>query len=248
MVRLENQLTVVVCGDLLDCTIGVVSNYLENPRINRVIYSGWGRLFPLVHPKLTVVYNEEPKKPGIDNRNRQIVCSYFGLNTSRTDYSWRVRSDQVLSKEAINECIDHFEQKYVISDTKLFVSGILGNMVMAVRSDQTFGRTQKVKDFWQCPLDEWIGEPDYTKCLRTPSYLTCHFLMRYSSTAFMAITDGKRISFDNAPKRQETINSSRMTLRKQFMCLPKVPILQNHMLYDYEEAAKRGEYWDFDAN
>ena len=246
MIRLD-ELTVCVQGPISAETPIVVQHYLENPRISRVIFSTWTECFPLAHPKLTVVYNELPKKPGIGNRNLQIVSSYFGLILSQTKYSWKVRSDQIYDQACINTYLDFFEDQFNEKDPKIFAAGLYNKELFHIRDHNQISTTKKLIELWQCPLDEWIGPVDYTQCIRAEAYIVCHYLKRYSTAAFTALMEPKKYLLDNAPERAMMLERSNQVMPKYFVAMPKVNFSwPKHGMaqYHYELTSRmHGEYW-----
>ena len=249
MIRLDDQLTVVVQGAISDVTPEVVQHYLDSSRIYRVIFSGWaGEFLPLTHKKLTITYNEDPRKPGIGNRNRQIVSSYFGVALSQTKYTWKVRSDQIYNQECINTYLDYFEDQFDEKYPKIFTPGMYTKELFHIRDHQTLSTTKKIKEFWQCPLDEWIGTVDYNQCVRAEAYIVCNYLKIYSTAAFLAISEPKKYLLDNAPERAKMLISSNRIMPNYFQAMPPVDFRWPRHFgsgpYHYETAKNlHGEWW-----
>jgi|JI10StandDraft_1071094.scaffolds.fasta_scaffold07924_14 hypothetical protein len=249
MTDIKNELTVVVQGKCYhECTYQIVLNYLQNPRISSVIYSGWDNtIFSLAHKKLVIVYNEDPKKPGDVNRNRQIVSSYNGLKYVKTKYAWKVRSDQIYGQDAINCYLDFFEKNFDENNPKIFTPGLYNKELFHIRDHQTMSSTSKVKEFWNCPLDEYDGPADYNICSRAEAYFVCNYLRWYDNTVSEVLSNKDRFLYDSAPERAEMLKYSNAIMPKYFVPFPKVSFSwPKHGMaeYHYDVCMRlHGEYW-----
>lgn len=217
---MKDEITVVCQGAINSCLQEVLTNYLDAGLL--VVYSGWTHEpCPFTHPNLVVCYSQDPANPGVGNRNRQIVSSRRGLELVRSKYAWKVRSDQIYPTLSVEKCLKFFDE-HPDKDRRLFTPGLYTKEVFHVRDHQILGKTNELRRFWNCELDEYNGPADYNEVMRAETYLVVNYLDFYSSAAMNMRLNYREYLLDNSPKRAEALAKSNEIMPKYFVPFPKV--------------------------
>jgi len=244
---MKDEITVICQGKLCIETREVIQNYLNAGLL--VIYSGWtNEPCPFAHPNLVVCYSEDLVNPGVGNRNRQIVSSKRGLELVRSKYAWKVRSDQIYPTSSVEQCLKFFEE-HPNRDNRIFTPGLYSKEVFHIRDHATLGKTNELRRFWNCELDEYNGTVNYNEVMRAETYLVVNYLDFYSSTVMNMKLNYKEYLLDNSPKRAEALVKSNEIMPKYFVPMPKIqmywPKHSNLHIggYNYDYCSKvYGEY------
>ena len=199
----------VIFTDRINELSTTISSLLNSKYVDRVILSTFKDKLAIVdHEKGTLILNKRPANSGKDNRNEKIICCYNALRYVDTKYSLTLFQDIDNFDLLIDNLIEKFDSN------KLYTTGI-NKEVPFCPNFTIFGTTKKVKDFWQCPLDETLsGDVIQENC-----YICSHYLKLYSTAAGDAILNPEKFLFDNAPDRLKMIDSSNKVMSKYFEVL-----------------------------
>lgn len=210
---MKDNITVILYGDLTNNTTQSLSKVLKSGM--NVIYSGFvGSPLTETHNNLTICYSNRPEK-GSDNRNERIISAAKALSNVKTRYCFAIRSTQLIPENWLDKCISFFVQRSDL-EKRIFVDRIDGSVPFGVGTNM-FGKTSELIRFWKCEL---CSEDLYSISKNT--YYAVNYLDFYSSLVMDTRLRWRDYLVIHAPKWEEALKRSEVTLPKYFVTLPEM--------------------------
>ena len=252
-----SKIDLVLQGRCDNLTYEIAESYITLPFVNNVIISCWENdPDRTTNDRILIVKSKDIMNPGDVNRNRQIKTSLVGLNEVRTEFSAKLRSDQIISLDSMNMMFDFYERhkKQTLSfsdgtrpNNKICVAGIFRNFPFHPRDHIFWGNTKDLIDVFNIPFDDTSLNSDYTKYVRAEAYIAMHYYARFDQAVARMVKEPSKYLVDNAPLINEAFVKSNELGSLVFKPFPRIDFeWPKHGLkryhYDYTSSVL-GEYW-----
>jgi hypothetical protein len=240
----NNKIDIVLQGKYSEITDKVIDEYLKLPFVNDIIVSCWENDKTSVKNSTRVKFirNSYPETFGTDNRNLQIVSSFAGLREVKTQFSAKMRTDQIYSYGSMMKMYDFFmknnsrESTYQFDSEKplgkIFVAGIYPSLLFHPRDHIFWGYTEDLIALFDIPL-EYNGLSDkirvpkdrlakyYPFYTRTETYIGAHYASKFNEIVNVFLLEEHKYLHDNAPSWEDAYNFSKELMPKMFKSFPR---------------------------
>lgn len=237
------MITIVLQGALNQYAVETAKLYIKLPFVEKIILSCW-TTDEFINPndERIMIWMSEPVEPGIGNRNLQIKSSYEGLKLCTTEVSVKMRNDQRVRPMSMYLMHEYY-QVHKAKD-KIFVAGMFPTYPFHPRDHIFWGATENLLELFNIPYDTESLSDDYTKYVRSETYIAMHYYASRNHEAARMISDKENYLLDFSPHRQQAISITKeLDLFKPFprisMAWPKYKLKEYY--YEYTKQLY-GEY------
>lgn len=253
-------------GKLFPYTNRIAEIYSQFEHVNNVIISTWKEHENDVlskDPNVKYVFSDLPSYDGIGWRNYQIVGCQEGLKKVETDFSIKMRTDQLYDENSFNVMYDFYQQyktpKIRFEDDSqkplntICVAGGYTTFPFHPREHIFWGNSQDLQVMFDIPLDDqpWDGNNltiDYTKVTRPETYICQWYYAKFNSKIYEYIKNPAIYLADNAPKSKEAFEVYMQLISKVFKPFPRTNVdfswpKYNLRSYYYDYVKTHGQFW-----
>lgn len=236
----------IIQGKYYDYTDKLVECYSNLPFVNNVIVSCWeddNVNSTIIKENCKLIRSQYPVSPGNGNENLQIVSSLNGLKESTSEFSIKIRSDQLYTVESMMEMynffVEHLQKElsyhydYEKPKGKIFVVGVHPDLLFHIRDHMYWGYTDDLIDLFDIPLEknsvlEVINLPNsrdlghYFDCfIRVESYIGAHYCARFQPLINRMLLKPSDYLHDGASNWNQAKEISNELVPKVFKSFPR---------------------------
>jgi hypothetical protein len=255
--NLYEKLDIVLQGQYTEFTNTIIENYLNLPFVNKIILSCWNdddplkleSLYEKYSERLIVIFNEKPSVYGDDNINLQIVSSNNGIRKVDTEYSIKMRTDQLYDYNSMMVMYNFFIENR--KDHLIFVSGMYPHLLFHPRDHLFWGKTSDLIKLFDIPLkinnvtdkvripkqDLWKY---YGYFIRSETYIGANYCSNFDDRIKIFLIQPEKYLFDGSSNWQETLEVSNTITKNLFKSFPRTNVdlswpKKNLNSYPYED-------------
>jgi|TARA_B100000035_G_C20947402_1_gene530383 hypothetical protein len=227
------MIDIVIQGPYTDFTDEVIESYLNIEKVQNIIVSCWDtdKKEEYVSDRVKFVRNDEyPPYSGVLNINMQLITSLNGVKASNADYVMKVRSDQKVNLQGMNNMFDYFlEDK---QKGKIYICGNLYTYLFHPRDWIFMGYKEDMINFFDIPFEvneicEKKGVDRYNCSMffhlftRPETYLGAYYCARFDDRVAEMVKDHKKYLYDRSPEWNYSKQVSDEVMRKYFKSFPR---------------------------
>jgi hypothetical protein len=250
--RIFEKLDLILQGGYSDFTNDIISAYSEVPFVNKIILSTWkdDDLSSLnERENLIIIQSEKPKSLGDDNINLQIVSSFEGIQLATTEYSIKMRTDQLYDYHSMIRMYDFFIEHR--NEENIFVAGMYPGLLFHPRDHIFWSKTKNLYRLFNIPLksnnitekvkiDKWDLWKFYPFYVRSETYIGAHYCSEYDDKVKVFLLQPEKYLHDYAPNWNEAFDLSHSLSKRVFKSFPSIGInlswpKKDLSQYPYEE-------------
>lgn len=238
----------VLQGDCLPETRGIIEEYSRIPFVDRIILSTYEDSICFDVPThVDIVLNDIVTPRGTGNRNLQINTSRNGLALVQGKHCAKMRTDQFIRPHSMQAMYDYWSRKKL--DGKVFVLGMYKAFPYHPRDHVFWGRSEDVKAVFDIPFDpdtEPNPQQDYRYKTRAETYIGQFYYARFDDSVQEHINDPMTYLVDEAPLKQVALEKDYKLRHKVFAPFPKISMAWQRkglQQYHYHVGEFFTEYW-----
>ena len=264
------KLDIILQGKYDEFTNEIIESYFDIPFVNNIILSCWNtdnlsllsNLIDKYVDRFVLVANQKPEIVGDDNVNLQICSSINGIKKSTTEYSIKMRTDQLYDRNSMLNMYEFFVENR--EQDRIFVPGLYPHLLFHPRDHLFWAKTKDLYTLFDIPLksynitnlvkitknDLWKYYPYFT---RSETYVGAHYCSNFDDRAKIMLIQQDKYLYDNCQQWDETYEISSNLIKRLFKSFPKEGIdlkwpKKDLMSYPYEDQ-KNGynECWHEDG-
>ena len=261
---------IILQGKYDEFTNDVIESYLNVPFVNKIILSCWDDddlssfrdIIDKNVDRIVLVPNKKPTNTGDDNVNLQIFSSFSGIKKSTTEYSIKMRTDQLYDHKSMLNMYEFFIENR--EKDRIFVPGLYPHLLFHPRDHLFWGKTEDLYKLFDIPLktynitdlvkisknDLWKYYPYFT---RSETYIGAHYCSNFDDRVKIMLIQQDKYLYDNCQQWDESHEISTSLLKRLFKSFPKEGIdlkwpKKDLMSYPYDDQ-KNGynECWHEDG-
>lgn len=253
---------IVLQGPLHEYTPTIAKEYAKLPFVNNIIISCWDTC-PLhnVDDNIFVLRNSDTPTAGFGNRNRQIKSSRAGLDMVVTEFSAKLRTDQLISRDSMFKLYQYYFEncEYISTSTtnvpynRIGVHGICRDFAFHPIDHIFWGNTNDLYRFFDVEYENKSPTPngvsDFNHYVRSETYITLPYIVKHHNELSYLLDEESKYLLDNSPKREEILTLSERIMPELFVVFPKIELnwIKYGMTsyhYDVMETSRGGRaYW-----
>jgi hypothetical protein len=255
--NLFEKLDIVLQGQYDVFTSEIIENYFQLPFVNNIILSCWEdddissleSIKQKYSNRIIVLTNKKPNNFGDDNVNLQIVGSYNGIIKSDTEYSIKMRTDQLYDYNSMLVMYNFFIENR--KEHLIFVPGMYPHLLFHPRDHVFWGKRVDLIKLFDIPLKVnnvidrvRISKQDlwkyYGYFIRTETYIGANYCSNFDERIKIFLIQPEKYLFDGSSNWYESLEVGNNITKKLFKSFPKTNInlrwpKKNLSAYPYED-------------
>jgi len=244
------KIDLVLQGQCCDFTEIIIDEYKKLPFVNNIILSSYlNDLNFDLKDKAIFIDNDNHffKKPipGTTNRNLQIFTSKNGINLVETNFSVKMRADQLIRYNSMMMMYDYWQKNK--KDKLIFTLGMYKIFPYHPRDHLFWGATEDLKYLFNIPFDlKQDINCNYDWNIRSETYIGQFYYSRFNNNIKEHIDQPKIFLCDKSPKREEALALDYNLRDSIFKPFPKISMKwpkYNLEEYHYHIGSMFSEYW-----
>lgn len=254
---MTSKIDIVLQGPLTEYAVKTAEHYSEITEVvNRVILSCWDidPELPVTNSRCVIHRNKSIDKPGMLNRNRQVVTSLGGIRLSDSEYVLKVRNDQKISQDSIRMMHAFYSEHSKIEPSfsaknKIGIASVYPAFPMHPRDHIFWGHKQDLIKFFDIPFDTDATEEcpeNYDRYTRCETYIAAWYFALHDPNCRKFIEEPSTYLTDVAPRRLEAMKRGEELFDKLFLTFPYIQLewsKPGYTSWPYNDHCG-GEYWD----